>query len=296
MAVARTAAILPIALLAALAVGVPVRSQPAASDAATPWTEHQHARTRLIVGQSAAPGEAGVPVEAGWEIMLEDGWKTYWRSPGDAGRPPVLTAAKAENVAEIGVAFPLPERFSLFGIDTFGYGEHLILPLTVRPERAGEPMRLALAADFMICADICIPMTADYALDLAAAQDGAARPTPFADDIARFRARVPDTRGGGGAGLAIGSVRVRGPNGNQRLLVDAKGAQPFAEPALLVETPDAFVTGRPESALLADGSEVRFVVPVETVGDAASLAGREIVLTVSDGLGHAIERRRQVSP
>src|SRR5690349_3234110 len=55
-------------------------------------------------------------IPLGLDIKLKPGWKTYWRSPGDAGFPPVLTFDGSENVAKAEMAYPTPHRFSLFGL------------------------------------------------------------------------------------------------------------------------------------------------------------------------------------
>ncbi|MEG4641374.1 protein-disulfide reductase DsbD domain-containing protein, partial [Paracoccus sp. APAP_BH8] len=34
-------------------------------------------------------------------LRLEPGWKTYWRSPGDAGVPPRFDWAASRNLAEV---------------------------------------------------------------------------------------------------------------------------------------------------------------------------------------------------
>ena len=45
---------------------------------------------------------------AGVEITLAEGWKTYWRTPGDAGVPPLFDWTGSTNVAAIKVRYPAP--------------------------------------------------------------------------------------------------------------------------------------------------------------------------------------------
>ncbi|MDZ4790723.1 MAG: protein-disulfide reductase DsbD family protein [Hyphomicrobiales bacterium] len=49
------------------------------------------------------------------ELKLKDGWKTYWRSPGDAGIPPVVDWSGSINFASAELAYPQPERFHKAG-------------------------------------------------------------------------------------------------------------------------------------------------------------------------------------
>src|SRR5690348_5603736 len=60
-----------------------------------PWVAAPNARVRLI---ASAPEGGGAPL-AGLEIILEPGWKTYWRNPGDGGLAPSFDFASSWNVA-----------------------------------------------------------------------------------------------------------------------------------------------------------------------------------------------------
>ena len=80
-----------------------------------PWLESKYAKVRLISGAQATGSLTEIP--AALEFQLKPEWKVYWRSPGDAGLPPELKSDNPKH--EITRFWPLPERFSLFGIDTF---------------------------------------------------------------------------------------------------------------------------------------------------------------------------------
>ena len=75
---------LAVALVGACVSGTARAAEPVA--AATPWVEAQAARVRLVAGADAA--RAGKSFLAGVEIVMAQGWKTYWRNPGDSGVPP----------------------------------------------------------------------------------------------------------------------------------------------------------------------------------------------------------------
>src|SRR5688572_13017658 len=75
-------------------------------------------------------------------VALQPGWKTYWRSPGDAGYPMQVDSSGSTNVARVDLAWPVPHRFELFGLQTFGYGDEVAFPLQVIPERKGEAISL----------------------------------------------------------------------------------------------------------------------------------------------------------
>ncbi|MEO1239771.1 MAG: protein-disulfide reductase DsbD domain-containing protein, partial [Pseudomonadota bacterium] len=46
---------------------------------------------------------------AGLDIALAEGWKTYWRSPGDGGIPPRLLLEPNENIKSVRLAWPTPQ-------------------------------------------------------------------------------------------------------------------------------------------------------------------------------------------
>lgn len=88
------------------------------------------------------------------ELVLEPGWKTYWRSPGDSGVPPRFDWGGARATAH----WPLPEII-LSGSDrTLGYHDRLILPFSLR-----DPAN-RLRVDFGLCEDICVPAHLELAL------------------------------------------------------------------------------------------------------------------------------------
>jgi DsbC/DsbD-like thiol-disulfide interchange protein len=96
---------------------------------ATPWVEAQAARVRLLAGGDVAqPGKA---VLAGVEITMAEGWKTYWRNPGEAGVPPSFDWAGSSNTASIKVAYPAPMRLVDPAAEMIGYKTSVLFPIEV---------------------------------------------------------------------------------------------------------------------------------------------------------------------
>ena len=146
-------------------------------------------------------------IQLGLQVTLQPGWKIYWRSPGDAGLPTQLslpTAASSEQ--KLIMDYPIPERFSLFGLDTYGYGDKVIFPVLLTGHRTGQPLNLQAELNALICSDICVPFTGPVAVKLPA---GPVRPSVYAMDIARASALVP--REASGLGLSVQSVTYDQP-------------------------------------------------------------------------------------
>jgi len=94
---------------------------------------------------------------AALRLTLKDGWKTYWRSPGDAGIPPRFTWRGSRNLDDVEITWPTPEVFLTSGFRTIGYLDQVVLPFTVSPGSDNRPVRLKGRMELGICKDVCVP-------------------------------------------------------------------------------------------------------------------------------------------
>ncbi|MBN8633403.1 MAG: hypothetical protein J0L76_21415, partial [Rhodobacterales bacterium] len=100
------------------------------------------------------------------ELSLAPGWKTYWRSPGDAGIPPTFDWSGSENVKSVRLHWPAPEVFEANGMQTIGYHERLVLPVEITPEDPSRPVRLSVTMALGVCDEICLPAMVELSSDL----------------------------------------------------------------------------------------------------------------------------------
>jgi suppressor for copper-sensitivity B len=242
----------------------------------TAWSNTEQSQVRLISAASAVG--LGDTVELGLQVRLEPGWKIYWRTPGDAGFPPLFDWAGSENLAAAEVHWPAPKRFVLFGLETFGYTDEVVFPVTVRLIRPAAATTLRLALSYAICKDVCIPYETALALDLA---PGEAISTAFEPLIDRYLARVPARVNS--PALAIDRAVVSGPVEAQVLEVNARAEPPFRAPDLLVEGPQGYYFAAPEIELDAAGRQALLKVPVSNGKTPRALAGQSLILTIIDG-------------
>jgi len=265
-----------IAALAAALLGC-LAASGAARAAAGPWLDHDQARLRLIAAEGAV-GEAA-RLSLGLQFELQPGWKIYWRSPGDAGFPPVLDWTESENLAAAEVRWPVPKRFSLFGLETFGYSDQVVLPIEATLQRPGAPLRLSAAINYLACEEICIPYDGTLSLELPA---GASGTGPEAALIAQYQSRVPGD--GRAVGLSIERAVLTGEVEAPWLEVVARSSEPFAAPDLLVEGPPGHVFAKPE-VTLGDGGRLATLRLESARGPQAEgvLEGKQLTLTVTDG-------------
>ncbi|MEI4472710.1 protein-disulfide reductase DsbD domain-containing protein [Frigidibacter sp. MR17.24] len=104
---------------------------------------------------------------AALRLTLADGWKTYWRSPGDAGIPPDFNWSGSSNLGSVALRWPTPEVFDLNGMRSIGYKHELVLPVEVTPRDPSQPVNLHAEIDIGVCRDICVPVSLRAAIDLA---------------------------------------------------------------------------------------------------------------------------------
>ncbi len=263
---------------AAIAAGISVAAVAGAAEpGASDWARTEQSAVRLISATSASGTAAAL--RAGLEFELQPGWKTYWRSPGDAGFPVSVDWSGSANVAAATMSWPAPHRFSLFGLDTFGYEEHVVFPVEVRPAAVGEPVLLDVKVSYLVCADICIPYDAQLALALPG---GGGVPTEHAQPIDRFVAQVP----GDGArhGLSLERAALGGTDEAPSLDIVARSSvASFDTPDVIIEAPAGLYFSAPSVSISEGGSRAAFRVPIFVDDHAPPLKDAALTLTLVDG-------------
>ena len=101
------------------------------------WAQNTEGSVHLV----AAVGSLGQDrdIRMGLVFRMEPGWKIYWRSPGDAGFPPLPDWAKSKNVRPGALKWPTPNRFSVLGLQTLGYEGTVVLPFSARVDDLSRP-------------------------------------------------------------------------------------------------------------------------------------------------------------
>jgi DsbC/DsbD-like thiol-disulfide interchange protein len=134
-------------------------------------------RILAVLLMTALPAMAGEPLPGlvsaellpGWitpagqrmtalRLELEPGWKTYWRSPGDAGVPPRFDWQGSQNLGVVRLLWPRPEVIDSGGERILGYHDRLVLPIEITPAQPGGPIAPRVVVDFGLCLDICVPV------------------------------------------------------------------------------------------------------------------------------------------
>ena len=122
-------------VLAALSTGGAI-----AAPGASPWVKTEQTELRLIAATETVG--AAETLRLGLHFKLKPGWKIYWRSPGDAGFPPIPDWSSSRNLESAVMQWPAPERFSVLGLETLGYKKEVVFPITVTRQDATKPLLL----------------------------------------------------------------------------------------------------------------------------------------------------------
>jgi thiol:disulfide interchange protein DsbD len=169
-------------LIACLAI--PLLGAGTASAAVSNVVTTDHA-TASIVSETDrfAPGER---LRIGLRLQMLPGWHTYWSNPGDAGAPPTVTVDGAQAGP---IAYPTPQRLQESGLTSYAYTGQLLLPLTITPLPTVQgALPLQIHATWLICANICVPEEAQFALTLP---QGTPAPGPQATLFTAADAQTP---------------------------------------------------------------------------------------------------------
>lgn len=128
-----------------------------------------------IISMEVLPGwrtESGAHMAA-IRIRLAEGWKTYWRAPGDAGIPPAFDLTGSTNLEHVQFHWPVPDVFFQNGMRSIGYAGDVIVPIEVTPNQSGTAMQLQGDVNLGVCRDICAPvqLTLNAELPVTGARD-----------------------------------------------------------------------------------------------------------------------------
>jgi DsbC/DsbD-like thiol-disulfide interchange protein len=244
----------------------------------SPWDDDHQSAARLIAAQ--AHNTAGGRVfRAGIEIKLKDGWKTYWRYPGDSGVPPVLDFSKSQNVKTVTVLYPAPSWFpDGAGGNSIGYKGDVILPLHVVPQDTARPVTLRLKLDYAVCEKVCVPVEAKLELDVTGAK------TANETTLAAAETRVPKpVQIGAQDTPSIRAVHREATSAKPRIVVDVAAA--IGTPVkLFAEGPTAqWALPLPEPVAGAPAGQQRFVFELDGLPPGEKPEGATLRLTAVSG-------------
>ncbi|MRI31873.1 cytochrome C biogenesis protein [Endozoicomonas sp. OPT23] len=160
--------------------------------------QQPEAKVQLILSGEINPQDK--TVTAALDVKLSGEWKTYWRSPGDAGIPPVIdwkidSPNGSKNLESVEWLWPLPHRIELLGLHTLGYKNGAVFPLILKVHDLNQPVALNGRLRLSSCTTICVLTDYDIQLDFTPSQLKSDTNASFRIDraLSTVPALMPDT-------------------------------------------------------------------------------------------------------
>lgn len=229
-----------------------------------------HAKVRLRARQDDAQ-----QIRLLLDIQLAKGWKTYWRSPGQAG---VAPAIRWQGAPDVYWYWPTPQRFTIMGISNQGYSGQVTLPLLINQTSAHLKGVLILST----CQDVCL--LTDYPFSLIASnpsvndQSG----SNFNYDFNRAMGQVPPDNG-------LTDQIQAAVTPHHELHISAWRAAGWHNPALFLDDITGIDFARPH--IVTDGGQLQATVTMKPTGvrPVPDLRGASLSLVLADqGLAQQI--------
>ena len=262
--------------LAAFAFFIGMRGT-AAQTVASSWIDQERAKSRLVAGQHEGR------LVAFFEIDMPEGWKTYWRNPGDAGGlPPSFDFAGSENAGPVRVLYPAPKRLADKAGETIGYKGHVLFPVQVEAKDSGKPVKLHVAAHFGVCREICVPLEATHELEVP---PGVVGPVDGALLDALGHVPRPATEAKPGDPKLISS-KVE-PGGPARIVFEAAFPGGTDGADIFVEAPEGLYVPMPQRSGSGDGPALRYVAAFSSEADLKALTGQPLKVTLVSDAGES---------
>jgi suppressor for copper-sensitivity B len=245
------------------------------------WSKAEQSRWRWVAETQGVGDQERLLL--GLEAELQPGWKIYWRSPGDAGLPPKLMPEPDSDLTALDFLWPVPHRFQTYGIDTFGYKEHVLFPVSATVARPGQEQRIHTKVSFLICEEICVPGQTKVGLDVPAGPAEASFEAPM---IREALLQVPDQ--GQRHNMALDALRFDAnfADGQEpQLWLQVASREPLnPELDAFVEAPQGWRFARPEVTLSADAKSATLRLAASPQFATSEPFGLEdLAVTIADG-------------
>ncbi|UXI04378.1 protein-disulfide reductase DsbD family protein [Photobacterium sp. TY1-4] len=260
-----------------------------ASDITTGWLsnpQHPPVAVRLMLTGQQNP--QAKTVEALLEVQLDPDWKTYWRSPGESGVAPSIDWSLSNNLTDVDWQWPVPKRYEFLGVETLGYKDHIVFPLTLHVEDMRRSVFLSGQLTMSSCTNICVLTDYELSLDFTPS-----RLTLSQEAMHLYNqglSLVPQTS------PAVSLTQVAWDENAQMLTLAATNTMGWQQP-------DVFIDGETQPVkdayflapdITTDGSQLIAQIPVKSWFGVPALLGESINVTLSDA-NIAVEMQASVS-
>ena len=238
---------------------------------ASPHNQKPDIKANLIVGGIDAkdPQFAWLGVR----VALGSGWKTYWKSPGEAGLPPEFDWAQSSNLKGAEIQWPAPRRMTILGVETIGYTHEVVFPVRIQINDPQRETRLRLKLTVYACSTICVREDRDLtAIIFPGSDDPAAQSA-----IDGWRGKVPQSTSNVLTVTSLERIASDPPH----LRINVASTSPLEDIDVFVESDPAVYADRPQIETGANGgASLTVAFPSQS---AAAIRAQSLSATVVAG-------------
>jgi DsbC/DsbD-like thiol-disulfide interchange protein len=93
----------------------------------------------------------------GIRMMLEPGWHSYWKNPGDAGLPMTAEVIDGNGYSSGELHFPTPHKYATADDVLFGYDSEVVFLLPIKAPREVITPHFKIKLSWLACKEVCLP-------------------------------------------------------------------------------------------------------------------------------------------
>jgi thiol:disulfide interchange protein len=149
-------------VLLSLAVALLAGTSQASSTGAS-----KHTRVELLAEASSI--RPGTPFTVALHLTMESEWHTYWKNPGDSGKPTEIRWTLPEGFTAGAIQWPYPDTIALPPLMSYGYDGDVALLVELTPPtslKPGTKVVLAAKVTWLECQHSCVPGKTELDLTL----------------------------------------------------------------------------------------------------------------------------------
>ena len=105
-------------------------------------------------------------IPIGLWITLDKGWHSYWKNPGESGKPLAIKWNLPKGASMSPLMWPLPEKITFGSLTNFGYKNSFLLTSELfLPKKPTKPINITAEVEWLICKKVCIPITSKIQIE-----------------------------------------------------------------------------------------------------------------------------------
>jgi suppressor for copper-sensitivity B len=211
------------------------------------------------------------------EVNLEGGWKTYWRSPGEAGVAPILDWSQSSNLSDLEWLWPTPTYYQQLGIMTLGYKHHVIFPMQLTFDDINQPIVFSGKLSLPTCTNICV--LTEYELDLPAVTLADIKADATAQHLYQQGISTVPTQSD-----STHVIKASFDYDSQHLQVKLQQTKEWQDPQIIVDGNEVSDDSFSQPSININNHIVTATYKVTNWLGKTNLAGKSVYITVSDTL------------